>query len=114
MTTTTDSWDRVVGDTNDIVDTTCGGLASLPIGATVEAHVWRTTAPVSVATLAATVVDAAAKTVRVQLGTWINTAAPGDWRLEVQVTGTWSDGGVGPRTFPSAGGRPLRLRAQGG
>lgn len=114
MTSTVDAWERVQGDTNDTLTTQLSGVDALPGGAAVEAHVWRTTSPPSSATLTATIVDAVTRTVRVQLGAWITTAAPVEWRLEVQVTGVWSDGQTGPRTFPSAGGRPLRIRPAGG
>lgn len=105
---------RVVGDTNDTVTVTCGGVADLNGATSVEAHVWRTTSPASSATLTASVLSAADRTVLVELGSWITTAAPIVWRLEVQVTGTWADGKTGPRTFPSEGGLPLTIRAAGG
>lgn len=105
---------RVSGDTNDTVTVACGGVEALPVGATVEAHVWRTISPASTTTLAATVLDPDARTVLVKLGSWITAAASVVWRLEVQVTGTWSDGETGPRTFPSQDGIQLPLRAAGG
>lgn len=114
MTTAADTWDRVQGDTNDTLTAALAGIETLPVGATIEAHVWRTTTPASTTTLTAVVLDAVARTVLVQLGAWITTATPGLWWVEVQVTGTWSDGQTGPRTFPSTGGRPLRIRAAGG
>lgn len=111
--TTTDAWDRVQGDTNDTLTCQLDGVDTLPIGATLEAHVWRNTPPASSSTLVATVLDSTARTVSVRLGSWLTTASPGTWYVEVQVTAAWSDGQTGPRTFPSAGGRPLRIRAQG-
>lgn len=105
---------RVVGDTNDTVVVTCGGVADLNGATAVEAHVWRTTAPASTSTLAASVLDAEDCTVLVELGSWITAPATGAWRLEVQVTGTWADGETGPRTFPSDAGLPLIIRAAGG
>ena len=105
---------RVVGDTNDTVEVTCGGVATLAGATGVEAHVWRTTSPAVAETLDADVLDAAAGTVLVKLGSWITDAAPGVYRLEVEVTSAWSDGETGPRTFPSAGGLPLTVRAAGG
>lgn len=105
---------RVAGDTNDTVMVTCGGVADLLGATSVEAHVWKTTAPASSTTLVAEIVDASARTVRVKLGSWITSATPEPWRLEVQVTGTWADGQTGPRTFPTEGGTPLYVRAAGG
>lgn len=105
---------RVVGDTNDTVTVTCGGVDTLAGATAVEAHVWRTTSPTSAATLTATVLSAVDRTVLVELGSWITTAGPGVWRLEVQVTATWSDGETGPRTFPSEGGLALTIRSAGG
>lgn len=105
---------RVVGDTNDTVVVTCGGVDTLLGYTAVEAHIWRTTTPASTADLEAVVTDAAALTVLVKLGSWINTATPGTWRLEVEVTAPWTDGQTGPRTFPSTGGLALNVRAAGG
>lgn len=104
-----ESWTRVVGDTNDTLTAQLDGIDTIPVGTTVEAHIGRTTDPVSSTTLTATVVDAAARTVRVLLGSWLTTAAPGVWSLEIQVTGTWADGQIGPRTW---GPRRLTLRSQ--
>jgi len=101
---------RVQGDTNDTVTVTCGGVSTLAGASAVVAHVKKTTNPVGSATLTASVLDAAARTVLVALGSWITTATVGTWWLEVEVTAAWSDGFTGPRTFP-AGGIQLHVDA---
>lgn len=113
MTTTV--IELVQGDTNDTRVVQLGGIEAIPGAAALEAHVWRTTSPASTTTLATVLVDAEERTVRIKFGAWIDTAAAGgSWRWEVQVTGTWSDGETGPRTFPTKEGHPLVLRAAGG
>ena len=105
------TWNRVQGDTNDVLTGEVGGIDSLVGIGAVVAHIWRTgVAPV---TLTCAIVDAPNRVVRVLLGDWITTAEPAVWSVEVQATGLWSDGTTGPRTFPARGCQFLRVRAQG-
>lgn len=104
----------VQGDTNDARVVRLDGIEAIPGAAALEAHVWRDTVPPVTTTVAAVLVDALERTVRLRFGAWITSAPRGSWRWEVQVTGTWSDGETGPRTFPTADGNPLEVRLAGG
>lgn len=91
MTTTLEY--AVTGDIKDFRTLTLGGVTDLAAASAVEAHVWRHNTH---ATLAASIVDATARTVRIELGDtsgWLPTiATAGDWNLEIQVT--FADGTV--------------------
>lgn len=99
---------KVQGDVNDSIIVVLDGVADLASATSVEAHVWRDdTAPT---TLAASVVDPAARTVKIQLGGvsgWLATAEPEIWFIEEQVT--FSDGTV--LTWPAGQPDVLVVRA---
>jgi hypothetical protein len=90
----------VAGDINDYRIVTVGGVEDLTTISSIEAHVWNSTTD---ATLAATVIDPVARTVRVEhgdTGGWLpSLPRPGKWWIEVE--GTWGDGTV--LTFPTPG-----------
>lgn len=108
-----DDWDRYQGDTNDTIVMRIDGVDDLLGASSVDAIVWRTTTPSSQTVLTATVVDASARTVRVSLGSWVTTAAVGVWNVASRITGTWSDGTTGRRTFPEKGGGTITIRKAG-
>lgn len=88
----------VSGDLGDTRTVRLDGLTDLENVTAIEAHVWRTSTAGVV--LAAAVVDATERTVRINLGEasgWLATAEPGTWFIEVEAT--FNDGSV--LTFPS-------------
>ena len=101
------SWKRVQGDVNDTVTVTLDGVATLNAVTAVAAHVWRPSVPP--VTLTAAVTNAATRLVTVQLGTWLATAVPDNWYLEVQAT--FADGSV--LTWPAGTPDKILVRAQG-
>jgi hypothetical protein len=110
MTTTTAAWYRVQGDANDTLTATFNGVQDLLGISAIEAHVWRN--DVASTTLTATVTDAAARTVSVDLGSWITTAAPAVYFVEIQATWTGSPAKV--VTSPAKRGTAtIVVRAQG-
>lgn len=99
----------VAGDVNDVRVVTLDGIDDLAAVTSIEAHVWNLrTEPV---TLAATVTDAVARQVTVQLGAgggWLPTAAPGEYFIEIEATF-----GTTVLTWPSGKPDKLIVRAQG-
>ena len=103
------NWNRVAGDVSDTITPIINGVADLSGVTAVETHVWTTSiAPV---TLATTVASSSARTLTVQLGTWLqNTAVPGTtYKLEYQITFT----GGRIETWPERDPDTLYIRAQG-
>ena len=97
----------VVGDIDDYRIVTLDGVTNLDSVTAVEAHVWSTS--VDSVTLSASVVDATARTIRVELGDaagWLATVATsGSWFIEYQVT-------FGTTVLTWPGGAPDRLPVQ--
>jgi hypothetical protein len=103
MTTIT----RVQGDVNDTATITLAGVADLTTAASAEAHVKLEGVT---ATLTCTIPDPNGLDVDIALGAgagWLATAAPGPWKLEVQVT--FNDGRV--LTWPATGTDTIQVRA---
>jgi len=101
------TWRRVVGDTNDTLVLQVladGNPVDLTAVSAIEAHVALNGA--SAATLTAAVTTAATGIVTVTLGSWITTAAPGSWALEVQMTSA----GV-PHSWPEGTPDTIEVRA---
>lgn len=111
--TTADDWDRVQGDTDDTLIARVGGVEDLAAVTSVDALVWKTTTPPSEQVLTASVLDADERTVLIDLGDWITTAAPAVWHVAVRITGIWADGSTGRRTFPAEGGSRLTIGKAG-
>jgi hypothetical protein len=86
----TANWDRVQGDVNDTLVARLDGVANLTGVSTIVGHVWQR--GVTSVNLTATVLDATARTVTVQLSPWLNSATPGVWKFELQAT--WTAGPV--------------------
>lgn len=100
-------WNRVQGDVGDTVTARFEGVLDLVGVTAIEAHVWREG---TVATLAAEVADPDARTVLVQLGSWLATATPGTWKLEIEAT--WP-GPVIVTSPAKPGGAAIYVRAEG-
>lgn len=96
---TTTEWPKVTGDVGEYIDGTLGGVTDLTSVASLRAHVWVANNPVAV-TLTATVLDAVARTVRIDLGAsggWLaSTAVAGRYYVEIETT----DNAGNIRTFP--------------
>jgi hypothetical protein len=104
------TWNKVQGDVDDIITVTLGGIVDLNDVASLEAHVWRRQS--SATTLPATVADATARTIVVNLGSadgWLATATPHDWMIEYELT--FADGSV--LTWPDEKPDTIKVRAQG-
>lgn len=100
----------VSGDVGDTRTVALNGVEDLDDATSVEAHVWRY-GVTEVTTLAASVTDATARTITVQLGGaegWLATAAPGRWFVEYEVTF-----GATVITWPSQRPDVLQVRAEG-
>ena len=102
-------WSRVQGDTNDTLVAQLAGVADLTGVTAIEAHVWPAQSIGAAVTLAAVVTNAASRTVTVNLGSWISTAGPGRYQLEIQTT--WGGGPI--ITWPEGAPDELTIRAQG-
>lgn len=101
----------VSGDIGDHRIIALDGIANLNAVTAVAAHVYLgSNQPTHVALLAAAVEDAAACTIRVELGAadgWLATAEPGTYRVEYQLT--FANGDV--LTWPAPPGDRLSVRA---
>lgn len=103
------TWNRVAGDISDTLTVTINGIADLTEVTAVEAHVWTDT--ISAVTLTAAVADATARTVTVQLGTWLQNTAVGGLRYNLEYELTFTGGTQ--RTWPENGTDFILVRAQG-
>lgn len=101
---------RVQGDIGDTIDPVIDGVQDLDDVTSVEAHVWRRGVDPEV--LDAAVLDAADRTLLVQLGDatgWLSDAAPGVWSVEYQL-----DFGASPSlTWPAGIKDFIVVSAQG-
>lgn len=96
----------VVGDSGDTRIIRIDGVDDLDAVSAARAFVWKP--GVAPATLTAAVVDATARTVSVELGTWLqNTATAGDWLFEIEL-----DTASSSLTWPSTPAT-LHVRAEG-
>jgi uncharacterized membrane protein len=99
------TWRRVAGDTDDTIDVEVLGIDDATAASAWAANVWATgTSAVSGITAAAT----SASVVRVTLGSWLTTATPGTYNLEITATI-----GGDPKTWPEGTPDQIIVRAQG-
>ena len=97
----------VVGDTGDTRTLRVDGVADLDDVTAVRGYVWRE--GVTAVELTGAVADATARTITVQLGSWLaSTATPGIWSFECELDSPGSS-----ITWPSTPAT-LPVRAQGG
>lgn len=87
------TWRRVQGDTNDTIDVEVLGIDDATATSGWAASVWATGGSATSLTASAT----STSVVRVNLGSWITTAAAGTYNLEVVATiagntKTWPEG----------------------
>lgn len=99
-------WTRTKGDTDDTIEVVVGGVTNLDAVTNVAGEVWSDDYPTK-ATLTATVLDSAARTVEVELSTWLQTTVePDTYNLALVLT--TADGKV--RTWPETGWPTIRVR----
>lgn len=84
-------WRRVQGDTSDTIDVTVLGISDATAASGWAASVWITGSAATALTATAT----STTVVRVSLGSWITTAAAGQYNLELVATI-----GGNPKTWP--------------
>lgn len=99
----------VSGDVGDTRTISLAGIDDLSSVTSLKAHVWRWDA--AVVELTATVADAGAGTITVNLGGvggWLSTAAAGSWFIEYELTF-----GTTVLTWPSERPDVLPVRAEG-
>lgn len=105
-------WNKVAGDIGDYITVTLGGITNLDTVTAVEAHIWKQGPPVvAPVVLDAAVVDAAACTIRVELGDdtgWLVSAGQGRWNIEYELT--FGDGSE--LTWPQMGTDLIVVRNQ--
>jgi hypothetical protein len=98
------TWNRVAGDTGDTIDVTVLGITDATTASAWEAHVWITGTTATTLSASAT----SATVVRVNLGSWLTSATPGLYNLELQATVAGN-----PRTWPEGTPDQIVVRAQG-
>jgi hypothetical protein len=100
-------WDRVQGDVNDTIEPILSGVVDLTEVTVVRAFVRRRGVVVE---LTGSVVDAVLCKIRLQLSTntWLQTAEPGEWLLQSQLT--FLSGRIA--TFPSGEPDKIVVHAQ--
>ena len=99
------TWRRVSGDTNDTIDVEVLGIDDATAASAWEAHVWSPDGG-SATTLTASATSTSV--VRVSLGSWLTSAAAGNYNLELQATV-----GGNPKTWPEGTPDQIIVRAQG-
>lgn len=100
------TWNRVAGDTGDVLDAFLEGITDLSLATSVVGHVWHgTETPV---TVTGSIVSAPLRQVRLNIGTFLGSAVPRTYKLEFQV-----EFPAGPVTWPEGPPDEIRVRAQG-
>lgn len=100
-------WTRVRGDVNDTITAQIGGVDDLNAVTNVTARVWRK--GVTPIALTGTVLDAAERTITVNLSTWLSSTSlvTGQWWIDFKL-----HFGADQRTWPSGAPAQIVVRSE--